>query len=58
MKNKRWILKISFNGSLDWDIVEEYSQLIVCKREANELKDPTVKVMLIEDKATGNTIFI
>lgn len=58
MKNKRWVLKISFNGSLDWDIIEEYSQLVVCKKEAKELKDSTVKTMLIEDKVTGNTIFI
>ena len=58
MRNKRWILKISFNGSLDWDIVQEYSQLIVCVKEAKELKDSTVKAMTIEDKATGNIIFV
>ena len=58
MKHKRWILKISFNGSWDWDIVQEYSQVIVCKKDAEELKDSIVKAMLIEDNVTENTIFI
>lgn len=58
MKNKRWILKICFKGSWDWDIIQEYSQLIICEKEAKELKDSTVKSILIEDKVTGNTIFI
>lgn len=58
MKNKRWTLKISFKESLKWDIIEEYAQLIVCEKDAKELKDSTVRAVLIEDKVTGNVIFI
>ena len=57
MKNKRWTLKIKFKGSYNWDIEEDYKQLTTCGKEAKELKDSTVELMIIEDNVT-NKIYI
>ncbi|AGO47980.1 hypothetical protein Phi12:1_gp14 [Cellulophaga phage phi12:1] len=58
MKNKRYTLRINFVGSLKWDIIEDYSRFEDCKKEAKELKDETVKYMVIEDKAKNELIVV
>ena len=56
--NKRWRLKISLKDSLGWDIIEEYKTLTSCIKDASDLKDSSVKSIIIEDKVTGKSTFI
>ena len=60
--NKRWRLQIRFKDNNDphwfrtWDMMEDFKQLIICKKIAIQLIDDTVSKARIVDLITQETI--